>query len=86
MYMYCVHMTYATTTMSSARTNFAELLDSAASQVTIIQRRGKKDVAVFDADIVEDILSLSDKKLIAQIAKSRLDDQIFSLNGVFGDI
>lgn len=86
MYMYYVHMTYATTTMSGARTNFAELLDNAASQVTIIQRRGKKDVAVFDADIIEDILSLSDKKLIAQIAKSRLETETFSFSEVFGDL
>ena len=86
MYMYDVHMTYTTTSMSNARSNLAEILDSAATQLTIIRRRGKKDVALFDADIIEDVLSLQDKKLISKIAKSRLNNDLYSLEDVFGEL
>jgi PHD/YefM family antitoxin component YafN of YafNO toxin-antitoxin module len=84
--MYHVHMTYATTSMSNARSNLAEILDNASTQLTIIRRRGKKDVALFDADIVEDVLSLQDKKLISKIAKSRSDNDLYSFEDVFGEL
>jgi PHD/YefM family antitoxin component YafN of YafNO toxin-antitoxin module len=79
-------MTYATTTMSTARGNFAEILDNASEQVTIIQRKGKKDVALIDADLIEDILSLKDKELIKKIAKSRATNELHSFEDVFGDL
>lgn len=86
MYMYYVHMTYITTTMSHARNNFAEILDNASEQITVVKRRGKKDVAIFDVDILGDILSLEDKALITKIAKGRKSTERYSFDDVFGEL
>jgi len=85
MYMYYVHMTYTTTTMSEARANFAELLDNAAEQITVIKRRGKKDVAIFDIDLIEDYLASQNPRIIKKIADSRKSNKLIELDDLFKD-
>jgi prevent-host-death family protein len=70
-------MTIQTTTMASARANFAESLDAASNgEVVLIQRRGKPDTAIVDAELLEDFLSSTNPRIISKIKSSRSEKSI----------
>ena len=70
-------MTIQTTTMASARANFAESLDAASNgEVVLIQRRGKPDTAIVDAELLEDFLSTTNPRIISKIKSSRSEKSI----------
>ena len=80
-------MTVKTTNMRNARSNFSATLEAAVNgDVVIIQRRGKKDAAVVDADLLEDWLAVQDPAYIKSIAEARAEKEEVSFEEVFKDI
>lgn len=80
-------MTLKTTNMRNARSNFSATLEAAANgDIVIIQRRGKKDAAVVDADLLEDWLAVQDPAYIKSIAEARAETEEVSFEEVFKDV
>jgi prevent-host-death family protein len=80
-------MAVKTTNMRNARSNFSATLEAVANgDVVIIQRRGKRDAAVIDADLLEDWLAVRDPEYIKSIASARLETEEISFEEVFKDI
>jgi prevent-host-death family protein len=92
MYNHYVHkkgynMTIQTTSMASARANFAESLDAASNgEVILIQRRGKPDTAIIDADLLEDFLSSINPRIINKIKLAREESDYISFEDAFSGI
>jgi prevent-host-death family protein len=77
-------MTIQTTSMASARANFAESLDAASKgEVILIQRRGKPDTAIVDADLLEDFLSSTNQRIINKISSVRAESGSVSFDEAF---
>lgn len=80
-------MALKTTNMRNARSNFSATLEAAASgDVVIIQRRGKRDAAVVDADLLEDWLAVQSPEYIESIARARAEVEEVSFEEVFKDV
>lgn len=83
-------MTVQKTSMSKARAHFAEALDAATKgEVILVQRHGKPDAAIVDADLLEDILAASDASYLRSIKESREQykrGEVVSFEEAFGDI
>lgn len=80
-------MTIQTTSMASARANFAESLDAASKgEVIIIQRRGKPDTAIVDADLLEDFLSSTNPRIIDKITSVRAESGSVSFDEAFSGL
>ena len=80
-------MTVKTTNMRNARANFSATLEAAVNgDVVIIQRRGKKDAAVVDADLLEDWLAVQSPAYIKSIAEARAEKEEVSFEEVFKDV
>ena len=80
-------MTIQTTSMASARANFAESLDAASKgEVILIQRRGKPDTAIVDADLLEDFLSSTNPRIIDKIASVRAESGSVSIDEAFSGL
>ena len=80
-------MTIQTTSMANARANFAESLDAASKgEVILIQRRGKPDTAIVDADLLEDFLSSTNQRIINKISSVRVESSLLSFNEVFSGL
>ena len=77
-------MTIQTTSKASARANFAESLDAASKgEVILIQRRGKPDTAIVDADLLEDFLSSTNQRIINKISSVRAESGSVSFDEAF---
>jgi len=80
-------MTIQTTSMTSARANFAESLDAASKgEVILIKRRGKPDTAIVDADLLEDFLSSTNPRIIAKIKSARSESESISYEVAFSGL
>lgn len=80
-------MTIQTTSMAKARANFAESLDAASNgEVILIQRRGKPDTAIVDADILEDFLSSTNPRIIKKVNSARAEAESVPFDEVFSGI
>jgi prevent-host-death family protein len=80
-------MTIQTTSMTNARANFAESLDAASKgEVILIQRRGKPDTAIVDADLLEDFLSSTSPRIIAKIQSARSESGLISYEEAFSGL
>jgi len=80
-------MAVKTTNMRNARSNFSATLEAAVNgDIVIIQRRGKKDAAVVDADLLEDLLAVQDPAYIKSIAEARAEKEEVSFEEVFKDV
>ena len=80
-------MAVKTTNMRNARSNFSATLEAAVNgDIVIIQRRGKKDAAVVDADLLEDWLAVQDPAYIKSIAEARAEKEEVSFEEVFKDV
>jgi prevent-host-death family protein len=76
-----------TVTASDLRSNLSDALDSVSrNNIVIITRRGKKDRAIVDVDMLEDLLAASQPAYLAQIKKARAGREYLSHQDVFGDI
>lgn len=80
-------MTVQTISMSDARSNFAESLDAASKgNVILVQRRGKPDTALVDAEILEDFLAATNPRLIRKVQKARKEKEAVSFETAFKSI
>lgn len=80
-------MSIQTTSMSDARANFAEALDAATSgDVVVIQRRGKPDAALVDAELLEDYLASVNPRLIKKAQRARAETESIPFDDAFSDI
>lgn len=80
-------MSIQTTSMSDARANFAEALEAATSGgIVVIQRRGKPDAALVDAELLEDYLASINPRIIKKVQKARAEKEFTSFNDAFSDI
>ena len=75
------------TSMAKTRANFAESLDAASNgEVILIQRRGKPDTAIIDADLLEDFLSSTNPRIINKISSARSESDSVSFDEAFSGI
>jgi prevent-host-death family protein len=80
-------MSIQTTSMSDARAHFAEALEAAANGgVVVIQRRGKPDTALIDAELLEDYLASINPRIVKKVQKSREEKEVISFDDAFSDI
>lgn len=80
-------MSVQTTSMSEARANFAEALESATNgEVVVIKRRGKPDAALVDAELLEDYLASVNPRIIKKIQKARKEKATVSFDDAFQGI
>lgn len=80
-------MSIQTTSMSDARAHFAEALKAATSGgVVIIQRRGKPDAALIDAELLEDYLAATNPRIIKKVQKARQEKATSSFDEAFNGI
>ncbi|MDO8472092.1 MAG: type II toxin-antitoxin system prevent-host-death family antitoxin [bacterium] len=80
-------MSIKTTNMRNARANFSATLEAVSSgDIVIIQRRGKKDAAVVDADLLEDWLAVQNPEYIKSIITARAETEEVPFVEVFKDI
>ena len=74
------------TTMAKTRANFAEALDAVADgDIVIIERRGKPDTALVDAELIEDYLAAVNPRIIRKIQRAHRETTV-SFHEVFADI
>lgn len=79
-------MTVQKTTMAKTRANFAETLDAVADgDIVIIERRGKPNTALVDAELIEDYLASVNPRIIRKIQRAHREKTV-SFDEVFADI
>jgi prevent-host-death family protein len=75
------------TSMSQARAHFAEALEAATNgNVVLVQRRGKPDAAIIDAELLEDFLASTNPRIIKKVAKARAEKEILPFEEAFADV
>ena len=84
-------MTIQTTTSSTLRNNMADIMKEIRKKksLMLITKKGEPISAIVDIDLIEDLLSLSNKKYLRSIKKARKDykeGKIFTHEQVFGDL
>lgn len=83
-------MTTKVINTTSLRANLADALDEVSREhgAILVRRRNRADVALIDADFLEDLLLLHDEEYRESIASARRDareGRLFSHQEVFGD-
>lgn len=76
----------ATTSMSMSelRSNLAEALDQVADgNPVIVTRRGQADAVLVDADLLEDIVSASNPRIIKKIKEARERNETYTIDEAF---
>ena len=72
------------------RNNLSEILDVVAQrQIMLVKRRDKAEVALIDADLLEDLLELHDKNYVKSIRAARREikeGKTATFEQVFGDL
>lgn len=77
----------ATISASDLRDNLADALDSADGQnILIVTRRGKKERAIVDLEVLEDMLAATNPEYLRTIKRARESREYFSHEDVFGDL
>ena len=80
-------MTTQTLSASELRGNLSEALDAVTDEnALILTRRGKKDRAIIDIDVLEDLLMQSDPDYFKTIAEARKRKEYYTHEEVFGDL
>lgn len=70
--------------MSELRSNLAEALDQATEgHPVVITRRGKTDAVLVDSDLLEDILSASNPRIIKKVKEARERNETYTLDEAF---
>jgi PHD/YefM family antitoxin component YafN of YafNO toxin-antitoxin module len=83
-------MTIKVINATSLRRNLADVLNQAVGgrRAILVRRRNRADVALVDADFLEDLLLLHDEEYQASIAEAREDarkGRLFSHQEIFGE-
>jgi prevent-host-death family protein len=80
-------MSVQTTSMSDARAHFAEALEAATNgEVVLVQRRGKPDAAIVDAELLEDYLAATNPRIIAKVQAARAEKDTISFDDAFSEL
>ncbi len=80
-------MTTISMSMSQLRKNLADALDQASGgNPVIVTRRGGTDAALVNLDLLEDILSASNPRIIKKISQARKKNELVSLEEAFGEL
>lgn len=80
-------MSTTTVSASDLRSNLSDSLDAVSRKnIVIVTRRGKKDRAIVDVDMLEDLLAANNPSYLATIKKARESTEYLSHQDVFGDI
>lgn len=80
-------MTIQTTSMSEARAHFAETLETATNgEVVLVQRRGKPDAAIIDAELLEDYLAATNPRIIKKVQAARKEKEVITFDEAFAGI
>ena len=82
-------MSTATISASNLRNNLSEALDSAEGEkIVIVTRRGhaKKERAIVDLDMLEDLLAASNPEYLKSIKEARESREYFSHQDLFGTL
>lgn len=80
-------MTVQTISMSNARANFAESLDAAVNgDIIVVQRRGKPDAALVDAELLEDFLAANNPRIISKVQQARGEKDLITFEDAFKEI
>jgi len=76
-----------TINISKLRDNLADALDAVSEdEVLIITRRGKKEKAVVDLDMLEDLLAASNPEYLKSIEEARNSNEYFTHEEIFGNL
>ena len=74
-------------TVSELMGNLADALDAVSNdEVLIVTRRGKKERALIDLDMLEDLLAVADPEYLKTIKAALESKEYFSHDEVFGNI
>lgn len=77
-------MTTTSMSMSQLRDNLADALDQASQgNPVVVTRRGKADAILVDADLLEDIVSASNPRIIRKIKEARERNETYTIDEAF---
>lgn len=80
-------MSTNTISSSALRSGLSDALDAVdTDNILIVTRRGKKERALVDLDMLEDLLAANDPAYLAKIKESRESNEYLSHEDVFGGI
>lgn len=80
-------MSAKTISVSNLRSGLGDALDAVtADDILIITRRGKKERAIIDLDVLEDLLAASNPAFLKKIRTARASTDYLSHEDVFGAI
>ena len=80
-------MSVQTTSMSDARAHFAEALEAATNgEVVLVQRRGKPDAAIVDAELLEDYLAATNPRIVEKVQAARQEKEAVSFDDAFAGL
>jgi len=80
-------MVTKTISASNLRNNLADALDIvSADNILIITRRSKKERAIIDLDMLEDLMAASNPAYLRKIKEARSSQEYLSHEDVFGAI
>ncbi len=76
-----------TISASELRNGLSDALDAVnVDDILIVTRRGKKERAIIDLDVLEDLLAASNPAYLAKIQAARASKEYLSHEDVFGGI
>lgn len=76
-----------TISSSALRNGLSDALDAVdTNNILIVTRRGKKERALVDLDMLEDLLAANDPSYLAKIKEARQSNEYLSHEDVFGGI
>ena len=67
-------MSVMETNMANLRSNLADALEHAAGgDIVVVKRRGKRDTALIDSELLEDFLAATNPRITKKIAQARAE-------------
>lgn len=62
------------TNMANLRSHLADALEQAASgDIVVVRRRGKRDTALIDSELLEDFLAATNPRIMKKVAHARTE-------------
>lgn len=78
------------TNVANLRSHLADALEQAAGgDIVLVKRRGKRDTALIDSELLEDFLAATNPRVIKKVAQARKDittGKIVAFEDVLQDI
>lgn len=67
-------MSIMETNMANLRSHLADALEHAAGgDIVLVRRRGKRDTALIDSELLEDFLAATNPRVVKKVAQARKD-------------